>query len=516
MKTVSKLSLLSLTLILASCNEKVSPELQNANVSTPETSPTTPPTEYYFTIENSAPSIFGYRLHKTGAGNASATCEVRSTAELSSDIFRGNPTANDISCFYDAEELALFNSGFSFDVKASKNTCQYVSYMPFGYYNRIPGDSSASYYEIECSNAVSPADITSVDGLMADVNLLESSGGRPGCGSSLISESFIPAGTRVSFTKPSSDADYCRFDYKDSNPVNCDIGIINVETITITAPEGATPLSFSRSSRNINCGGKVVNCLKGPTTNISQTLTRIIQHNSTTTNQDFTKEYSFPALSGAPILYDYVNYRRNLANMNMDFIDSFGLGAAYKSVWSNASYGKIFNPGVMEYYSANLMMDGTTELVDSTRLADEAVKNNRWFAKPLATDPFMGISGYRVNPFYTFYCLDGAYDIKARIRLLVREWDRVIPTTTSDLELLSDLYKGSAARQDAPGYVELNDDLDIIINFNDVNDWDDFIPMERTSGSFSPVGTIWSPKATVSYPDGWFNPSYFPNISNSN
>ncbi len=505
-------------MLLTACNEKISPELQNANVTTPTTSTTVAPTEYYFTVENTVPSIFGFRLHKTGSGNASASCEVRSTTELSNDVFRGSPAANDISCYYDAEELSLLNNGFSFDVKASKNTCQYVSYMPFGYYNRMPGDSSATYYEIDCSGAVTSSHITTVDGLIADVNLIESGGGRPSCGSSLISDAYIPAGTRQSFPQPESDGDYCRFNYDDSNPMDCDVGTINIESISITPPAEVEPPAvpgpptFSRSSRTIKCGGKVTNCIRGPTKEISTKLTRVIQHNQTTQNQDFSKSYKYPGIEGTPILYEYANYRRNLASLNMDFIDSFNLGAAYKSVWSNSSFNKTFNPSVMEYYAANLMLDGVTPLVTSTVISAESIRNNKWLAKPLAAEPFMGLEGNRVNPFYTFYCLDGAYDIKARIRLLVREWDRVIPTSTSDLELLSDLYKGTTARQDVPDYVELNDDLDSVIYFNDVRDWDDFIPMERTPGAFSSVGTIWSPKATGFYPNGWFNNSYFPNV----
>ena len=37
----------------------------------------------------------------------------------------------------------------------------------------------------------------------------------------------------------------------------------------------------------------------------------------------------------------------------------------------------------------------------------------------------LGHSAYEANPFYTFECLDAARDLKARIRVQVREWDRV-------------------------------------------------------------------------------------------
>ena len=165
----------------------------------------------------------------------------------------------------------------------------------------------------------------------------------------------------------------------------------------------------------------------------------------------------------------------------------------------------------MDYYSTNLMLNNVDPIVDPARVETEAIRSNTYYAKPLAADPIMGL-GSKVNPFYTFYCFDTAFDIKSRIRMVVRDWDRIFPTN-NDQELLSDLYRNSSARQDVPDLVELPNDNDAYIMFNDKVDWDDFIPMDRTPGSFDANATIWNPTGTVTYPDGWFNPGRFPNVS---
>src|SRR5690606_21638816 len=99
---------------------------------------------------------------------------------------------------------------------------------------------------------------------------------------------------------------------------------------------------------------------------------------------------------------------------------------------------------------------------------------------PLAAEPFMGLEDHKINPFYTMYCLDTAYDIKARIRMVVRDWDRVYNSNNEEIEFLSDLFKLANSKQDSPGYVELDNELDTILVFNDKKDWDDQIPMTRT------------------------------------
>ncbi len=537
MKKLTKLSTLALALLAASCNEKVSPELQQGNATVPDGGTTVAQSSYSFGLENASATILNYKMHKTGSSNGSTACEIRNTIGFSSDFYRADLASNDITCFLEAEELALYFSGFNLKVNSSKNSCDYVAYMPYGYYDRMPGDSTATYHQINCTTDTTTQ--THIDTAFASSGTLVQYDpvGAPatliniGCKDWIASDAYIGVNTRQPFKLPvsSSDADLCAYNYKDGGNEKCDIGRITVfeHKVTFEEPSVTYPLGrvlpLITEERVIRCGGSPANCVKGPTKLVRTTAPRAIEYNQATTNVDFTKTYSYPSLVGKQMNLEYTNFRRNLANSNIDFINSDpndpATWAAYKSTWSNSTYNKTFEPRVMDSLASNLMLDNNTPLVDDTMLTAEAIKSATYVRKPLAGDPFMGLNGYKVNPFYTFYCLDTALDIKARIRLVVREWDRIFPTSSSDLELLADIFRGASARQDIPFIDEVPDENDPQIAFNDMQDWDDFIPMVRTAGSFDPFTTIWRPlpfstgTPATSFDDGWFNSSYFPNQS---
>lgn len=512
MKIISKLSLLALAFTLASCNEKVAPELQSGNNSStdPDAVPI-PPEEYYFAVQNSSASTLGYRLHKTGLGNVSKNCEVRNTTGFSSDAYRGNPTAHDISCYFDAEELSLMAKGMNFKIQASKNSCDFIGYSPFGYYNKVPGDSSGTYTQIECTGDANSGHVASV--LTAPT--ITTSGTALGCGEWASSE--IATADRIKFGVE-NDQDLCRFNYEEGEGEQCDIGVININKYTVNyqnpADSSTTPVpTVSFSTRQVRCGGKLHNCVKGPTKEIDANVSKVTEITQTTVNSNFELEYKYEGLIGTGLdTRNYVNFRRNLASLNLDYISTADAG--YKSFWSDPIFGKTFDPRVMDFYAANYMLDGVTRLISVPTSDAERIRSNTFTARPLAADPFVGIGSLvgvsnQVNPFYTFYCFDNAFDVKARIRLVVRDWDRVFPSN-SDQEYLSDIFRGAAGRQDNPDDVEIPGDIDAYNGFNDVYDWDDVTKMERTPGTFDPFTTIWKPLPVMGYPNGWYNRDMFP------
>lgn len=498
-----KLHLIAAILLLASCNEKVSPQLQNAASSTtvPPTSST--PSEYYFKLSNTSASILNYNLHKSGSGNYQVDCKITSTSALSNTNYRTDPTTNDITCFFEAEELSLFYSGLNFQVEASQNTCEYIGYMPFSFFDRMPGNSTANVTKKSCDDGVLSTE--------ADDYGPAYSGGNTTCNEWV--DTDIAAGVRNTFSVE-SDEDLCRFNYKDGDQEKCDVGVINVTDVRVSVQvdptTGVRTTSSSSSVRTVRCGGKPSNCVKGPISLLTDgsKYTRLLELTQTTLNSTFSKQWELPSLmtSNKTTNRTYVNYRRHLANTDIDFDESSPITNPYKLSFSNY---KTFNPSVMDRYSNNLMMDATTAAADASSWN---IVNNAYRALPYAAEPFIGLSGYKTSPFYTFYCLDRAYDIKARIRMVVRDWDRVFPDT-SDMEYLSDIFMDTSARQDIPEYPEVTDEQDTINNFNDKDDWDDFIPMKRTVGPYNSATTLWQPLPTGTYTDGFFNPDYFTNGS---
>jgi len=519
MKKVTKLSYLAMTILLVSCNEKVSPELLQSNTTAP-TTVAVPPEEFYFSLVNKSPLMQGYTLHKTGPGNKSALCEVRNTTGMSNDIFVGDQVSNDISCFFEAEELSLLHGGFSFAVNASKNTCDYVGYSPFGFYDRIPGNSTATYNYVSCSS-IANTNPSRVASQLSPLSTTTNAGvNTVACGEYFIDAGIIAPGTREKFTV-ADEGELCRFNYPDGP--SCDIGIVTVNEyqITYTEPQAGPPAvpeswKTTKVTRKINCGGKITNCVSGPVADMKSGVSKFTEITNTNLNEEYTKDYSYGGLQqGFVSVKSYTNYRRDLASKNIDFMTSNIGSAAYTGIWNTSfNLNRIFDPQVMDFYSNNKKLDGSTLITangsPNLDVITESKRDPRFQAIPYAADPFLGLA-YPVNPYYTFYCFDKAFDVKARIRMVVREWDRIFPTDTSDLELLSDLGKGVNARQDSTVVYEVPGDSDGWLYINDLEDWDDHIPMQRTPGAFVPTTTIWQPLPTAGYPEGFFNPAYFTN-----
>ena len=516
-------------LMIYSCNEKISPELESGNSTTVPS--ITAPDEYYFRVVNNSPTVLNYKLHRTGTGNATKECSVSSTSTaLSSDLYIGDigtshdSKAYDISCFMEAEELSLYHNGLDFGIEASKNTCEYVAYSPYSYFDAIPGSSTTTYGGITCGDGVGDADVAAI---ATAYGFVYGAGNTPvGC-NQMVDTGIALVASRAVRDIPEEDQSLCSFDYEANSGgggQNCDIGTIgfNIRNVfdndTVTAGIQAT--SISVPTPNHECGGSIVACVEGPIKQIDQEFPIFRQITSTTLNTNFSKDYSLPELIHAKNgMHDIVNYRKGLASLDLNYKD-------YSSVsdtnWGDPSYFKSFDPTLMEKYAANKSPDNV-EIIDAAMILAEATLPHGYTKTKLAADPFLGVRGARVNPFYSFYCLDRAFEIKARIRMVVRDWDRVFTSTTSNLELISDSYVFPVKDriQDLPGSEEEypNDPGDFSI-FNDIDDWDVLVWMQRSDpngvGVYDPADTFWIPwtAPTTDVPVsvlGWWNPSIFPN-----
>lgn len=517
MNKLIKLSLLSTAFLLVGCNEKVSPELQDA-ASSSTVGVAVPPSTHYFRVVNATTPLAGYKLHKAGEGNLTTACQISQTSALTNTLYTTipstYPTASDINCFVEAEELSLWFTGLSLTVEASANTCEYIGYSPYSYYNRPAGSSTTSLTKVNCTNDTT----TNADAALAGSPL--KAGGQALCGEWV--DTTLSAVARVAFSVPEGKEEelLCAYNYTDGNEEKCDIGKITVSelSVTFTPATGAAPSSRKSEVKTttIDCGGLVSNCIKGPIkTSPIPDSTIMTEITDTTINSAFTKSYTYPRLQGQSI--ELANYRRELASLELNYINKDH--ADYKNSFVT---DKNFTSLILDRYTSNKRMDGTTDLVTAAMKATVATINSGLDpvrkTLPISAEPFLGLYGYRTQPFYTFYCLDKAFDIKARIRLTVREWDRVFPENSS-MELISDISKGANARQDIdPNFsVEIPLDNDSLNGYNDRVDWDNKIPMQRTDTTFTgyvPATTIWQPLVNGTYLNGFFNPANYPNDPN--
>lgn len=544
---ITNLLLLTMGLSVYSCNEKISPELKTGSTTTGPS--VIVPSQYYFKVTNQSPAVLNYVLHRTGPGNGAKECTINSNSfSLSSELYTGESGAPhdskmfDISCFMEAEELSLQFNGLDFNIEASPNTCEYIGYAPYSYMDNIPGSSSASYVGISCTTEVIESGL-STNAIATGAGVIDQSGPVP-C--DYMVDLSVPVGQRVRRLIPDDKQSLCAYDYSrdgtsdyDGNE-NCDIGKININSTNIvlvpevqqvddgngniTVPYVAAYLTVGPpTNENHSCGGKLRACMEGaikmePTLATSTNGSSVIYN--TTQNVTFVKKVELPGLIGKRAFNsDIVNYRRGLASLDLNYLD-YSVGN--NGNWADASYNKSFDPNLMEKYAANRNPDGTYIINAYNTIASNLnptvtyatwiakIRENGWTSTPYAADPFLGIGGAKTNPFYTFYCLDRAQEIKARIRLVVRDWDKVFPAAASEMELISDVHKSIAARRlDLPiDSEEIPGDPGNYNLYDDIFDWDVRVPMTRTDpngiGVYDPSFTRWQPTA------GWWEPNHFP------
>ncbi len=558
MKNLKLLSLPLTLLFVASCNEKVSPELKNSNLTSSSSTggssggSSSAPTEYFIKVANASPTPLNFNLHKTGANNYNKECKVTSTLPLSNGLYASEGNASpaidhdskiyDVSCYYEMEELGLYTNGFKFDISASANTCDYVAYMPYSYFDRIPGDSSSTYTSVKCDNNTSAAAAQAY--ILANYpagTTRDHLGATISCGQFLDQGLAKTQGVNTFRNNILTDAELCSFDYSRQPLVsgiepgkNCDVGTIFVNEVSLATDAlgviTPTPFKPLMAKRKITCSGKAANCVRGPILQSSRPdLLREIEYSPTVADQAFSKSYEYSELltKDRHGTVEYTNFRSSLASPEVDYQQYSN--NAFANAWTTDSNRKRFNPAAMEFYAANRKPGGaSTDLIVSDAAFVTASVVNGYTARPFAADPFMGLTfgtttgtvknapdafdsntiNYRVNPYYVVYCLDAALDIRARIRIVARDWDRTF-TSSNALEDISD-YRGSTtpnliSRQDNPFDQEILGDAGALNSFNDYFDWDNMIYMQRTAGVYVLATTTYSPEL------GFFNTSIFTN-----
>ena len=517
--------LLTLGVLASACNEKISPELQNSgNAGGGGTGTLVPPEEYFFKIENNSKDFLNYHLHRTGAGNSYKNCEIKSSTEFTSVRYAAEGTASagvpltdhdnkvfDITCIFEAEELALYYSGLDFKFSASQNTCEYIGYSPYSYFKYLPGDSSKYMEAKTAANAGADCDAAGGEPY---------NGGTLGCG--LPGETFF---VDTGITNPNSralitEAQLCKFDYTASGGPNCDVGVIEYNNCTYTLKDDGTTDPPACTTEFKYCGGEISNCIGGPITSTELSgQTRGTEIYETTNNETFSMDFSLAGGkdTNSASNIGVANFRRDLSAFGLDFgittlvpnatTEAADFGASFiASVFKESvTANKKFDPLVMDRYSSGRRGNGNVNSGLSTAQSAAAITSGHT-AVPLAADPFLGIgSGNRTSPFYTFYCFDRAYEVKARIRMVVREWDRVFyPDAGKSLDkfaMISDIGNAATggARIHNPIGIESETDNEVYNVYNDVVSWEDILFMERDNATL-----IWEPAS------GYFNSSNFP------
>lgn len=176
------------------------------------------------------------------------------------------------------------------------------------------------------------------------------------------------------------DADRCYGNYAMEDGPNCDEGAWLVTTTTYTKDPVTAACNPTSSTAQINCGGNRTNCLQGPIRDLLST--EQINHGN--------RSMIYASSEGAAPSWTLTAPIEKLDNTN--------LRVANGSVKNTCSMQNSDVSTLEEYYSD--------------------------------MDPKKHPFG-KSNPFYTFNCLDAAREIKARIRLVIRDWDKTFKINDS-------------------------------------------------------------------------------------
>ncbi len=177
-------------------------------------------------------------------------------------------------------------------------------------------------------------------------------------------------------------ADFCRYDYSYIEGPNCDSGVVSC-----TDSKGETTF--------YQCGGHFYNCRDGALKDvIDLKYTGVIYHID---EEAFTQNWEL----NSPYWLGYSD-NQYLSNYTKQCSSTSG-GAASDDLYNT--------DGIRNYAKEKF-----------TNLASIADASN------ILTDPFAG------NPLYSFYCYDRAYDVKARIQIVIREWNRIFLSSDSSVE----------------------------------------------------------------------------------
>lgn len=544
MKTTTLALLLAL---LASCQEKIAPELSTSATATTGGSSggaasggsggasggsggaSGSSTNRFYLTMNKTPSGFdpindlGYVLHKANAG-ASVNCQVDNVVDSPETL----NSSRDITCIMEAEEFALYYNGFELQANSDVGTCQYITQEPFRYWNLPPGISARSTGEprqvlkFNCDpdvlgqrgNDPIPGSYGAVPTVASNRTLtalcnkyINLNGGPLPLDFGRYDLNVAPFAGGVSLE---NDEALCSYNYRvDNKDIKCDEGKITLHEVNVVGRDISDPTDSildvidvaKATTREIDCGGKVRNCMDGPAVEIvgRDTFNRGV---TTTISQFFgveqgtlntTVEASFPDRTSNLYSANFMRQCSGVPNFNEPGSFTPAQGVEYNSqVMLNYSrLGTLTLPGQSKDY--------TYGAFDVIPLADHAFRGSLPQALVATLNPAdplrrFGINALSTQPFYTFNCLDYGYEVKARIKVAVREWNRIFPRNSPDLANVSDIYKrtqplfanrslmeaGSPAQ--IPGdYASLYDDdttNDVVdIGFNNIRDWDDFLSL---------------------------------------
>ncbi len=209
------------------------------------------------------------------------------------------------------------------------------------------------------------------------------------------------------------------------------------------------------------CGGKNSACVAGPGVDLLDDEKFTTERYDNTDTNEFTKEFEVEAPFDKDLRSNmYVaNFSRICSDTSTD-----------KSADASFDISTLFSidGSEVEDLSPYTATSGVLHDSDGDGIDDQNYKAFH----PLNGTGYTSRPRLTTYPYYSIKCLDQARDVKAQIRLFIREWDRGFENTNAYLSRLSDINQNTLTD---PALMDVSDTLEQSVGsaWNDFYDWDD-------------------------------------------
>lgn len=490
MNKLKTLSIVFLILLLgASCTEEISDNLKNTDQSATATN-ATKAIGNKFSLSQKMDENLSFYLHS--AASRSAPCELEASGtNFDSTNYEKDDSKDVVDCILEVEELDLYMEGLTYELKVDEYLCEYIQYKPFKFFQFPVGYSKKKEYTLKCDSSCASADVSDINCDTLEGQYLTYDGG------GYLSSSGVEFRNK--------EIAQCAFDHSlvNADYPNCDPGYIkkyeysvfgvdtsfcsnaayttetacttNSETWTVHTTcsygSGLNTLGETADSLIVDCDGSANNCLAGPSLDHLEGAEYTSEITENKDLSSFTKSWTIdsPSSKGQGTNRFIANYSRIAGNTQVkptnyyttDITASNGLVGHEVETHTPAPNGTFDTTDPLEFYQKEVVdynNDGNDDYI------------------VYADHPFLGVTEFNsvarttVMPYYGFYCLDKAKDVKAQIRLFVREWDRKFETDSVKMDYVSDVDDPSASTRLIDNNTYHDDDLPR----NNIYDWDDY------------------------------------------
>lgn len=423
-----------------------------------------------FEVAQLTENASSHLLHKEGQGLGAARCRVFGP-QVIDDVNDPNYNQaiyglNDVVCRLEAGENDLYASGVDFSIKSGAGMCEFVRYTPFSYLAFAQGNTSkiittyASFDATLCASTDAGfCTVTEGNAFALDY----------------VTAASINAGSALILTEDGPDADgvadnaartfgftycedgsltcirnaratsACNYDYSTTNSIDTSVSFPNVDEGSYiqrnvscsfegiedvdengVPDNGRVSCTVTESAAPIQCAGSAPTALGGAkrSTDLED-------------NESAVVVSSFGGLSDQRFTVESPTSKSLATNK---YIANFISSRNYAASAVNSCHASDFH---MDSYQGSGFLTS-----NRANWGNYTTSTSNVFVDPLG-------GANNTNNYYNFECLDAALNVKARVRLAVRDWDREFSPEDEEVERINP-NAPKLARSSAGANVNIN------------------------------------------------------------